>query len=186
MEPDLSPLTEDFYRRKVGQIQERLYENRVDGLLLLDSLANGVNRASAISRDGQVIGGFAQGSFNRTPARWSTDGSGSIFGRFTDVDLGTYPELAWSWLVKKPVDSPLDERTVEGDDHPARLYLRFETGDGSDHSIEIIWANKLFEPGDYDARDPVFRRDYCRVISTASLRTTPSRFAFESTIKFCQ
>ena len=37
MEPDLSPLTEDFYRRKVGQIQERLYENRVDGLLLLDA-----------------------------------------------------------------------------------------------------------------------------------------------------
>ena len=79
----------------------------------------------------------------------TTDGSGSIFGRFTDIDLGAYPELAWTWLVEKPVDSPLDERTVEGDDHPARLFLRFETGDGTDHSIEIIWANKLFKPGDY-------------------------------------
>ena len=50
------------------------------GMQLLDSLGNGVNRASAISRDGQVIGGFAQGSFDRTPAVWSTDdGTGWLY-----------------------------------------------------------------------------------------------------------
>ena len=37
MESDLAPLTETFYRRKVNQIQDRLYENRVDGLLLLNT-----------------------------------------------------------------------------------------------------------------------------------------------------
>ena len=37
MESDLAPLTEAFYRRKVSQIQNRLYENRVDGLLLLNT-----------------------------------------------------------------------------------------------------------------------------------------------------
>jgi uncharacterized membrane protein len=50
------------------------------GMTLLDSLGNGTNRASAISRDGQVIGGFAQGSFNRTPAVWSAaDGTGWLY-----------------------------------------------------------------------------------------------------------
>jgi uncharacterized membrane protein len=50
------------------------------GMTMLDSLGNGVNRASAISRDGQVIGGFAQGSFNRTPAVWSAaDGTGWLY-----------------------------------------------------------------------------------------------------------
>lgn len=47
-----------------------------DGMLELESLANGSNRASVVSGDGTVIGGFAQGSFSRTPAMWdaSTDG----------------------------------------------------------------------------------------------------------------
>ncbi|RKY16445.1 MAG: hypothetical protein DRQ55_17985 [Planctomycetota bacterium] len=49
------------------------------GVQMLDSLGNGSNRASAISRDGQVIGGFAQGSFNRTPAVWASDGSGWLY-----------------------------------------------------------------------------------------------------------
>lgn len=52
------------------------------GLELLDSLGNGTNRASAISQDGQVIAGFAQGIFARSPAVWSTDGSGWIY----DID----------------------------------------------------------------------------------------------------
>jgi hypothetical protein len=53
------------------------------GMVPLDSLGFGTNRASAISRDGQVIGGFAQGSFNRTPAVWSAaDGTGWLY----DID----------------------------------------------------------------------------------------------------
>ena len=40
------------------------------GMLELQSLANGSNRASAISNDGSLIGGFAQGNFSRTPALW--------------------------------------------------------------------------------------------------------------------
>ncbi len=41
------------------------------GMLELEVLANGGNRASAISADGSVIGGFAQGSGSRTPAIWN-------------------------------------------------------------------------------------------------------------------
>jgi len=39
---------------------------------------NGNNRASVVSADGQLAGGFAQGSFSRTPAIWHADGSGEL------------------------------------------------------------------------------------------------------------
>ncbi len=48
------------------------------GMLELQSLANGRNRASVISGDGTVIGGFAQGSSTRTPAVWSNDTTGVL------------------------------------------------------------------------------------------------------------
>lgn len=86
---------------------------------------------------------------DRQALRCETDASGSIFGRFTDVELGDYPELAWTWLIEKPIESDLDERTVEGDDHPARLFIAFEDTDSARHHVEIIWANKLFKPGEY-------------------------------------
>jgi hypothetical protein len=48
------------------------------GMMELESLANGNNRASTVSADGNVIAGFAQGSFSRTPASWSFDGAGQL------------------------------------------------------------------------------------------------------------
>ncbi len=48
------------------------------GMVPLELLANGGNRASVVSGDGNLIGGFAQGSFSRTPAIWSGDGSGQL------------------------------------------------------------------------------------------------------------
>ncbi len=48
------------------------------GMIELEGLANGANRASVCSADGNLIGGFAQGSFSRTPALWSSDGSGQL------------------------------------------------------------------------------------------------------------
>jgi uncharacterized membrane protein len=39
-------------------------------MLELEPLANGSNRASAVSADGTLIVGFAQGTFSRTPAIW--------------------------------------------------------------------------------------------------------------------
>jgi hypothetical protein len=37
-----------------------------------------------------------------------------------------------SWGSSKSIRSPLDERTREGDDHPARLFLRFATDRGGE------------------------------------------------------
>ena len=82
-------------------------------------------------------------------ARFETNASGSIFGRFTDIDLVAYPTLSWTWFVEKPIESTLDERTVDGDDHPARLFITFDDTSGGRHFLEIIWSNKLFKPGEY-------------------------------------
>ncbi len=48
------------------------------GMVPLELLANGVNRASVVSGDGNLIGGFAQGSFSRTPAIWGGNGAGQL------------------------------------------------------------------------------------------------------------
>ncbi|MFG0292674.1 MAG: hypothetical protein ACF8MJ_05920 [Phycisphaerales bacterium JB050] len=46
---------------------------QADGMLELEPLANGGNRASVVSSDGSVIAGFAQGNFSRTPAVWDAE-----------------------------------------------------------------------------------------------------------------
>ena len=45
--------------------------------------------------------------------------------------------LAWNWLIEQPIVSDTDEMTVGGEDHPARLYLGFESADGDSHAMEI-------------------------------------------------
>jgi len=48
------------------------------GMVPLEELANGVNRASVVSADGSLIGGFAQGSFSRTPVFWLDTTEGTL------------------------------------------------------------------------------------------------------------
>jgi hypothetical protein len=81
--------------------------------------------------------------------RLATAGTASMLFHHVDVDLVDYPILSWRWYVEQPIDSPLDERTREGDDHPARLFLTFHTNDGEDRSMEVIWGNRLLHRGDY-------------------------------------
>jgi uncharacterized membrane protein len=59
------------------------------GMTDLENLGNGNNRASVISDDGQVIAGFAQGTFNRTPAVWNaSDSSGWLFDIDAQGEIG--------------------------------------------------------------------------------------------------
>jgi hypothetical protein len=79
------------------------------GMLELEPLANGSNRASVVSADGSLIGGFAQGSFSRTPAIWDDtlagelldppngDAIGEVHGM---NDAGTI--LLGSWATVEP------------------------------------------------------------------------------------
>jgi hypothetical protein len=80
--------------------------------------------------------------------RFETHDSGSMLFRHVDIDLAAYPMLAWRWYIELPIRSPLDERTRDGDDHPARLFLRFLTDRGEKHAMEVIWGNRL-KAGDY-------------------------------------
>ena len=81
--------------------------------------------------------------------RCTTNHSGSILARDTDIALSDLPILTWQWKVTQPIESPLDEDTREGDDHPLRYYLRFVNDAAEATSTEIIWSNKKYAPGDF-------------------------------------
>ncbi len=81
--------------------------------------------------------------------RCETNAGGSILARNTDIDLVEFPVLEWSWFIEDPIESDLDERTKEGDDHPARLFMGFMDEAGQAHHAEIIWSNRHFKPGEY-------------------------------------
>jgi hypothetical protein len=81
--------------------------------------------------------------------RCETNGSGSIFGRHTDIDLESFPILTWSWLVEQPVVASASEVEVEGDDHPARFLLQFSDREKRDRYMEIIWSNGAFKTGQW-------------------------------------
>jgi Protein of unknown function (DUF3047) len=80
--------------------------------------------------------------------RFETRSTASMLFRHVDLDLADYHFLVWRWYIEQPIESPLDEHTREGDDHPARLFLVFRTEAGEERRMEIIWGNKL-KAGDY-------------------------------------
>jgi hypothetical protein len=80
--------------------------------------------------------------------RFETRSTASMLFRHVDFDLTDYQFLIWRWYIEEPIESPLDEHTREGDDHPARLFLVFLTATGEERRMEIIWGNKL-KTGDY-------------------------------------
>ena len=61
-----------------------------EGMVELEPLASGGNRASVISADGSIIAGFAQGTSGRTPTKW--DGLTTAGESLTD-DFGAQGEV---------------------------------------------------------------------------------------------
>ena len=87
---------------------------------------------------------------DRVPAlRIETNASASMLFRRVEIDLVQYPIIEWHWLVEQGIESPLDERTSKGDDHPARLFITFQSDAGERRSMEIIWGNRLLKTGDF-------------------------------------
>jgi hypothetical protein len=70
--------------------------------------------------------------------RFETHDSASMLFRSVDIDLAAYTILAWRWFIELPICCPLGERTREGDDHPARLFLWFLTDQGERRAMEVI------------------------------------------------
>lgn len=89
----------------------------------------------------------------RSALHCATDNSGSILARDTDISLAEFPILSWDWKIEEPLVSAIDEETSEGDDHPARFFVRFANAVGSSTAAEIIWSNTRFKPGDYKIID---------------------------------
>lgn len=81
--------------------------------------------------------------------RCKTKNSASILARDTKISVAQLPLLSWRWMVTQPIESNEDEATEDGDDHPARIYLRFSNEDGELRETEIIWSNSKYVPGDY-------------------------------------
>ena len=81
--------------------------------------------------------------------RLATQDTASMLFRHTDIPLDLYPTLSWQWYIEKGIDSGIDELTEEGDDHPARFFIVFDTADGEPHRMEIIWGNRVLGAGDY-------------------------------------
>ncbi len=73
--------------------------------------------------------------------RLETHDSASMLFRLVEVELDAYPFLSWDWYIEQGIESEIDEMTTAGDDHPARIFLSFESADGESHSMEIIWGN---------------------------------------------
>ncbi len=78
----------------------------------------------------------------------TTNDTASMLSRYTEINLEEYPILCWKWYIEQPIESELDERTKQGDDHPARLFISFETLSGKKRNMEIVWGNKL-KSGNY-------------------------------------
>ncbi len=80
--------------------------------------------------------------------RAETRGTASMLFRHVDIDISEYRRLSWRWYIEQPITSALDERTRDGDDHPARFFLTLRTAAGAERKMEIIWGNRL-QAGDY-------------------------------------
>ncbi len=85
----------------------------------------------------------------RPAIRLQTHDSASMLIHDVNINLDQRNILSWSWLIEQPVVTGLDELTAEGDDHPARLYLKFLTSNGTSHAMEIIWGNTKLKAGDW-------------------------------------
>lgn len=85
----------------------------------------------------------------RASARLETEGTASMLFRFVDIPIEEYPLLRWEWLIERGIGAGFDETTSDGDDHPARFMLKFESKDGDEHSMEIIWGNERLHAGEW-------------------------------------
>ena len=115
--------------------------------LAIDSLPDGWHHRTFFRTDPMQIS-FALKE-GRPSIRLATHHSGSMLYRFTDLPLDQYPMLGWDWFVEQPIASEADETTKAGDDHPARLYLKFRSAGGKTHAMEIIWGNRKLRAGDW-------------------------------------
>lgn len=74
--------------------------------------------------------------------RASSQASASILYREIEVDLATTPYLNWSWKINNTLDNQ-GERSKQGDDYPARVYVVFKPGwlPWQTQAINYVWSS---------------------------------------------
>lgn len=76
----------------------------------------------------------------------TTRGKASMLFQQQEIDLTKTPYLRWRWRIEKPYDK-LDERTKNGDDYVARVYVLHQHGFTPLESMTVnyVWssANKI-------------------------------------------
>ena len=115
--------------------------------LALDPLPEGWRHRTFFRTDPMQISFVSKEG--RPSVRLATHHSASMLYRYTDISLDQFPMLGWDWFIEQPVVSDVDETTEAGDDHPARLYLKFNSAKGDTHAMEIIWGNRKLRTGDW-------------------------------------
>ncbi len=66
--------------------------------------------------------------------------------REVDIPVDQFPILSWEWSVVQHIASTLDERTIEGDDHPIRIIITLETTSNAQKELEFVWGNEITAP----------------------------------------
>ena len=71
-----------------------------------------------------------------------SDGAASALAKRITVNLDETPYLHWRWRIEGVLNSP-DERTKEGDDYPARIYVVKEGGwaPWRTRSMNYVWSS---------------------------------------------
>ena len=115
--------------------------------LALDPLPDGWRHRTFFRTDPMQISFVSKEG--RPSIRLATHHSASMLYRYTDIPIDQFPVLGWDWFIEQPIASDVDETTEAGDDHPARLYLKFRSGKGETHAMEIIWGNRKLRAGDW-------------------------------------
>jgi len=115
-----------------GQCLGRAFRwTEAGGMEALEVLGNDRNRASAVSDDGSLVGGFAQGNFSRTPAVWYADGTGEVWdmdevGEVYEID-GYGTSVVGTWGGEGFTGPPAGAVTTI-------THSGFETGQATDFS----------------------------------------------------
>lgn len=85
----------------------------------------------------------------RPSIRLATNDTASMLFRMVDIPIDDYPLLSWEWFIEQGINAEFDEMTSDGDDHPARFFLTFQTPEGESHRMEIVWGNDQLKAGDW-------------------------------------
>lgn len=73
----------------------------------------------------------------------STQGQASVLYKEQKINLNKTPLLSWRWRVENTYDSSINEKSKQGDDYPARLYVVTKTGflPWQTLAINYVWSS---------------------------------------------